>query len=83
MHEVEHAFAEQKPAAKKGKRAKGRKAADEVGTVPENASELALEMVQWLVRRGLLELRRLGPRAEDSTEPACGGLSASSDHDGL
>ena len=83
VHEVEHAFAERKPAAKKGKKAKGRKAAEEVGPVPENAGELALEMVQWLVRRGLLELRRLGPRAEDSTEPASGGVTTSSDRDDL
>ena len=73
VREVEPAFAERKPAARKGKKA--RKASVEVGPVPENAGELAVEMVQWLVRRGLLQLLSLGPPTEDSAEHAS-GLSA-------
>ena len=79
MHEVKPAFAERKVGAKKGKRA--RRGSEEFGPVPENADDLALQMVQWLVRRGLLELQMLGPPTADSTEPRTDELSAISRDD--
>eukprot|EP01043_Picozoa_sp_COSAG02_P056623 COSAG02_NODE_6740_length_3392_cov_2.281506_2_plen_90_part_00 len=69
VRELELAFAERKPAARKRKKARK---AIEVGPVPENVGELAAEMVQWLVRRGLLQLLSLGPPAEDSAWRASG-----------
>ena len=79
MQEVKPAFAERKAGAKKGKRA--RRGSEEFGPVPENADDLALQMVQWLIRRGLLELQTLGPPTTDSTEPGTDELSAISRDD--
>jgi len=50
--EVEQAFGESKGGKKKGKKKGG--AGKKV--VPENAPELAVEAVQWLVRHGLLDV---------------------------
>lgn len=75
VREVEPVFAERKPAARKSKKAR------QVAAVPDNAGELAMEMVQWLVRRGLLQLMRLGPPVEHSAKLAS-GLGAV-DHDDL
>ena len=76
MQDVKPAFAERKAGAKKGKRT--RRGSEEVGPVPENADDLALQMVQWLVRRGLLELQALGPATADSTEPGIDARSETS-----
>ena len=53
--------------------------ARQVATVPDSGGELAMEMLQWLVRRGLL--MRLGPPVEHSAKLAS-GLGAV-DHDDL
>ena len=66
VRELEPAFAERNPAAKKGKKGKRKRAPIEVGRVPENAGELAVEIVQWLVSRGLLDLLELRPSAKNS-----------------
>ena len=79
MQDVKPAFAERKAGAKKGKRT--RRGSEEVGPVPENADDLALQMVQWLVRRGLLELQTLGPPTADSTQPGTDEMTPNSRDD--